>query len=359
MIGLIDADLLYKRKRFPNLALMKLSSFYKQNGYDTSLLFNYDNINDYEMVLVSKVFEETEIPVNLMDYKNVTRGGTGFFWDKAPNLPYEIEHIMPDYHLYDTWVQKELDKGINKTYFYDYQDYSIGFATRGCFRKCGFCVNKKYSGVIGHAHINEFLDKSRKYIYLWDDNILGYHNWYQVFEELYNTGKNYNFRQGLDIRCLTEQMVFVLRNAKYIGDIIFSFDSIKYKNVIEDKLKLWRSYSNKNTKLYLLCAYESTDVTDIVNIFERVKILMRYRCLPYLMRFKGYNIGPMAGMYITLARWLNQPFLFKKVSFKQYCYDVDTPGKASKRYIEEFTKQYPDIAEKYFDMRYEEECKNV
>ena len=31
-------------------------------------------------------------------------GGTGFYFDKAPNLPYEIEHHMPDYHLYDKWV---------------------------------------------------------------------------------------------------------------------------------------------------------------------------------------------------------------------------------------------------------------
>ena len=25
-----------------------------------------------------------------------------------------------------------------------YLDYSIGFATRGCFRQCSFCVNKNY-----------------------------------------------------------------------------------------------------------------------------------------------------------------------------------------------------------------------
>ena len=29
---------------------------------------------------------------------------TGFYFDKAPNLPDEIEHCMPDYHLYDEWI---------------------------------------------------------------------------------------------------------------------------------------------------------------------------------------------------------------------------------------------------------------
>lgn len=88
-------------------------------------------------------------------------GGTGFYFDKAPDLPYEIEHHMPDYHLYDSWIESEIEKAklisenCDKAFdikkfkiqFKEYLDYSIGFVTRGCFRKCGFCVNKKVDGV--------------------------------------------------------------------------------------------------------------------------------------------------------------------------------------------------------------------
>ena len=35
--------------------------------------------------------------------KKVSFGGTGFFFDKAPDLDPKIEHHMPDYHLYDKW----------------------------------------------------------------------------------------------------------------------------------------------------------------------------------------------------------------------------------------------------------------
>ena len=35
----------------------------------------------------------------------ISYGGTGFFYDKAPKLPEEVEHDMPDYHLYDEWVE--------------------------------------------------------------------------------------------------------------------------------------------------------------------------------------------------------------------------------------------------------------
>ena len=40
---------------------------------------------------------------------NGTSCGTGFFYDKAESLSYEIEHSMPDYDLYSDWVKNMLD----------------------------------------------------------------------------------------------------------------------------------------------------------------------------------------------------------------------------------------------------------
>lgn len=53
---------------------------------------------------------------------------------------------MPDYHLYDDFV-KNYSKNAGRYIrigLSNYTDYSIGYLTRGCFRKCPFCVNKKY-----------------------------------------------------------------------------------------------------------------------------------------------------------------------------------------------------------------------
>ena len=54
---------------------------------------------------LSKVFADTVIPEGILEKANVSYGGTGFFYDKAPKLPEEVEHHMPDYHLYDEWVE--------------------------------------------------------------------------------------------------------------------------------------------------------------------------------------------------------------------------------------------------------------
>jgi len=110
-VGIIDADLLGRHKhRFPNLACEKISGYWKAHGTDVTLLMDYENLNDYDKVYVSKVFTDTPVPEWLSETDKIHIGGTGFFFDKAPNLPDEIEHHMPDYHLYDEWIDLEVEK---------------------------------------------------------------------------------------------------------------------------------------------------------------------------------------------------------------------------------------------------------
>ena len=358
-IGLIDADLLDNGTRHPNLALMKISGFQKEKGYNADLLLSYDNIENYNQIFLSKVFTFTKVPIDLKKYSNIKIGGTGFFLEKAKDLPYEIEHHMPDYHLYDKFVEKEIKRGEKLNHFSDYIDYSIGFATRGCFRKCEFCINKKYDKIFRHSNLSEFLDITRKYIYLWDDNFLGYHNWEEVLNEVEETGKHFQFRQGLDIRLMTDEKALRLSKTRYKGDFIFAFDHLKDKKIIEEKLNLWRKFCSRTTKLFVLCAYDSIDVEDIISIFERIKIIMKFKCIPYLMRYNGWGTSNMRGMYINISRWTNQPQFFKKKTFREFCEANQNPNSKLKcstmKYLEEFEKKYPEIGRKYFDLRFDNE----
>lgn len=351
-IGIIDADLLDGGTRHPNLVLMKISGYMKLQGHRVELLENYNTIDHYDKVYISKVFNFTNVPVDLSEYSNVIKGGTGFYEDGGESLPCEIEHHMPDYNLYNNFIEKEIKRGIKPNRFKDYMDYSIGFTTRGCFRKCKFCVNKKYNKVQFHSHIKEFFDPSRKYIYLWDDNILGYSKWEEVFDELESTGRYFQFRQGMDIRLMTDKKAERLSKMKYKGDYIFAFDHIKDKELIERKLELWKKYCSKTTKLYVLVAFESQDEIDITNAFERISILMKHKCLPYIMRYSDYENSKYRGTYINLARWCNQPSLFKKKSYREFC-EMNGLNSSTYRYMLEFEKDHPEIAVKYYDLKYE------
>lgn len=357
-VGIIDADLIgRKRHRFPNLACMKLSSYHRQSGDEVNLLSSYDKIAAYDKVYISKVFTDTPVPEGVLELPQVEYGGTGFYFDKAPNLPDEIEHIMPDYHLYDGFIANQP----NIREFKEYTDYSIGFMTRGCFRKCGFCVNQKYDHVFKHSPLEEFYDPERKKICLLDDNFLGCKSWREMLQELISTGKAFKFKQGLDERLLTEEKVELLFSCKYDGDITFAFDRIEDYELIEDKLKLIRKYSKKQCVFYVLCGFDKTGkynaefwLQDIVNTFERIKLLGAYGCLPYLMRYEKYEESPHRGLYVTLARWLNQFSYFKKESLFEYVTitDYNNGGRASGRYLQEFEAEYPEIAKRYFYSKY-------
>lgn len=380
-IGIIDADLLgRKNHRFPNLASMKISAYHKAAGDDVSFLLSYDGVENYDKVYVSKAFTDTYVPEKVISMPNVSCGGTGFFYDKAPLLPIEIEHSKPDYHLYDEWVNTQIQSGANRGNFTYYLDYSIGFLTRGCFRQCDFCVNKNHKQCVQHSPVDEFLDDSRPKLCFLDDNFFACSKWKEIIAEVKKTGKRFQFKQGLDERLLTDEKIDELMHWNYDGDFIFAFDNIADKEVIESKLMRIRTrYPNtkKHFKFYVLCGFdrdgkwdESFWLNDIRDTFERIKILMQYGATPYIMRYEKCYTSAYHGMYSCLAGWCNQPSIFKKFTFREYCickgmgdrrysiYKRDATSYlndgwskgAAWRYMEEFEQENSKIATEYFDI---------
>lgn len=340
---------------------MKISSHYKKHGHDVSLLRSYNEIENYDKVFVSKVFSETPVPDGIMELPHVECGGTGFFYDQAPPLPAEIEHIMPDYHLYDEFVQGLLESGVKRTALKYYLDFSIGFTTRGCIRGCSFCVNKNYRACLLHSPVEEFLDPDRKYICLLDDNVLSCKDWKIIFDRLNSTGKRFQFKQGMDERLLTDEKCEVIFDSNWIGDYIFAFDNIKDRRLVERKLQLMRQHTDIIPKFYVFCGFNHDEPDtypdgfweqDIRDVFERVKVLMRYKALPYIMRYPLYRQSPYRGMYDTIARWCNQPSFVKKKSFREFCTNTPGQNKVAPKYMAEFEQQHPEIAAEYFDMKW-------
>lgn len=401
-IGIVDADLIGRKKhRFPNLACEKISGYYKGLGNDVSLVLSYEDFSQYDQVFVSKVFTDTAIPNWLLEYVDgdypgeyyteippkygrswptIRVGGTGFYFDKAPNLPDEIEHHFPDYHLYDEWIfsdiaqakQIALNKGkkfnesVYKSQYKEYLDYSIGFVTRGCFRKCGFCVNQKYDCAFIASPLDEFFDSGRKKICLLDDNFLSHPEWKRIIQEIQAKGQPFKFKQGLDERLLTKEKCELFFNSKYDGDLTFAFDNVSDYELIHEKLKMIERYNrNKGVMFYVLVGFESTDAKDIENAFKRIELLLHYKCLPYIMRYMSEDSAPWKKsryrtFYVTLARWCNQPSILKKMTFREFCIANEKLRKVKAGHCSayqamlDFERENPELAKEYFDIRFGE-----
>jgi hypothetical protein len=368
-IAIIDAELIDGNHRFPNLACMKLSAYHKAKSDNVVLSTNYEDIPKYDKVYVSCVFSSIGLNVyddyfSYLNMPHVEYGGTGFYYQKyesSPFLPYEIEHSRPDYNLYDGWVLSQMLEGRKKgkseasirASLKYYTDYSIGFTTRGCFRHCEFCVNRHSKASIVHSPVDEFFDKDRKKICCLDDNILACASRMDILLDLINRSEKekmcFEYKQGMDIRLMTDEIASLLSSARYCGDFIFAFDNIKDREIIEKKTELFRKYiPDKTAKFYTFCGFKSQGAEDIETVLERISILWKYNCLAYVMRHENHLNAPhpYRGMYTQLARWCNQPAYQKKLTFRVFC--KRSKGLSAK-VMEDFEALHPDIAKKYFD----------
>lgn len=380
IIGLVDADLLCNGTRHPNLVLMKIAGFLKDNEIDFKLIIDQnEDISPYKYIYVSRVFTYTSMPnfyekASPVQKRKFRYGGTGFYADelnvkiyrqkrdddmtqlerddflnKYPNhrggsrlYGIDLAMQMPYYHLYDEYVNRKVSEGQKRDKYKDYQQYSIGFLTRGCIRHCPFCVNKLENKISPYSNLDCFLDNERDekgrlirpYIYLWDDNFLASSPeiWRDRLQQLIDTGRPFQFRQGLDERMLAEspygeEMAEMLSRAKYHGDFIFAFDNWKDRPLIERALKIWKRYNpKKSTKFYLFCGFRLTENSherfykDICELFQRIRVLMTYGCVGYVMRHEDYHKYEISNLYIQIARWCNQQQFYKKMSFWEFAY---------------------------------------
>jgi len=347
--GIIDIDLLDNGTRHPNLVLMKIAGYLRDHKISYKFIFdNSENINIFDYIYASKVFTFSKEPNFLANFRkkdNIFRGGTGYYAEEEnqgifnrmrdedmmrlesdPLLPnFSMKHQMPDYNLYDKFIAKEITKGKQPLKYKDYQQFSIGFLTRGCIRKCPFCINRNIDYVYDYSKLKDFVDNSRSSIYLWDDNFLASRNWKELLLQLKATKKPFQFRQGLDMRLMTEEKAEMLSKCNYYGDYIFAFDQWEERFIIEKKLEIWKSFcSNKTTKFYLFCGFNLTEADDdklfedVFYLFKRIEILMSYGCLGYVMRHEDYQNHPLGNIYTQIARWCNQPQFYKKMSFKEF-----------------------------------------
>jgi len=380
-IGLVDVDLLNGGTRHPNLALMKLAGFLKDNKISFELITkNSADIRKYNYIYMSRVFSFSPEPEFYLNAKTRTkakfkRGGTGYYATHTNVREFSVErkkdmqslendsflcslpnnyHLtgheygiimarqMPYYDLYEDYIQEKITEGRKESYYDDYRYFSIGFLTRGCFRHCPFCINKLESTILPYSKLEWFVDNSldergklkRPYIYLWDDNFLASDItlWKPLLQKLMDTGRPFQFRQGLDERMLAqsphgEEMAEMLSRSKYYGDFIFAFDNWKDRDLIERALKIWKHYNpKKGTKFYLFCGFmlkeDSHDrfYKDIWELFHRIKILMSYGCVGYVMRHEDYKKYQISNLYIQIARWCNQQAFYKKMSFWEFTY---------------------------------------
>lgn len=296
-IALVDVD----SHNFPNLVLMKLSAWHKQRGdevilmsaetalQETNLIYKYDKIYG------ACVFSGQEEILKKLENCGVHLGGTGT--GRSEILPYEIEHIKPDYSLY----------GITDT--------AYGFLTRGCPRGCPFCIVGSKEGRKSYkvADVSEWWDGQAN-IKLIDPNILACAEHLELLKQLAETGAYIDVTQGLDARLLTSKNIELINELK-IKSLHFAWDSPRDENVkmaLQNFRQKTKIKDCRKLAVYVLCNYWSSREEDLYRIYW----LRDNGYDPYVMVYDK----PNAPKEVTkMQRWVNNKRIFRVVkNFEDY-----------------------------------------
>ena len=283
-IGLFDID-----SKYHNLALMKISAWHKSFGDQTEMYYPLMN-KTYDRVYVSKIFskhnkEEGYIP------ENSIIGGSGH--DLKIVLPYDMEHFLPDYSLYNL-------------------NYSIGFTTRGCIRNCGFCIVKQKEGKIReHTEVEEFLNPKSNVVVLLDNNFLALPSHIKKLQKYIDKGWKMDFNQGIDIRLINQDNAELLARVKHYKQIRFSWDFMETEKEVKEGLKILFKAGIKPFRImvYILCNYNTSFEED----------LYRYQELNYL------GVDPFVMVYgkadkrmKNFTRWGNKKWISGACNWENY-----------------------------------------
>jgi hypothetical protein len=273
---LIDID-----SSIPNLALKKIEIYHKDKGDNVIIdipLMAYKA----DKVYVSCIFKKNKKQAQEYEmYDHALIGGSGYSLDIK--LPNEIEKIKPR--------------------------INYGFTTRGCIRKCGFCIVPKKEGYVHIVgDLLDLWDGESPHITVMDNNILALpEHFIKVCEQAKANKIKVDFNQGLDHRLLTPELAKVMKQTPHF-EYRFAYDNPSMKDSVEKAVDILKMQGIKRGIWYVLVGYN----TDILEDLMRLEHLRKLGQRCYVMRYKKKP------EYIGLANWGNAFMMFSAMSFADY-----------------------------------------
>ena len=290
-IGLIDVD----GHHFPNLALMKISSWHKDRGDSVEW---YEPLigGHYDKVYMSKVFTFTDDYAYPINADEIYQGGTGYkLYDK--NLPHDVENIFPDYSIYPEC------------------DFAIGFLTRGCIRKCEWCVVPHKEGLIRpNADWHQIKRPDTKKILFLDNNVLAHkHGIEQIADMAGRKDIRIDFNQGLDARLITDEIASYLASVQWIRYIRLACDSKEMIPVIEKATDLLEKHGVRRRKIFCYAL-----IKDVEEALNRIMQLDFIGVEVFAQPYRNFETNEVDAEAKKLARWCNRKPIFRTCTFEEY-----------------------------------------
>lgn len=287
-------------RNFPNLALLKCATWHKRQGDSVEY---YSPFKHYDICYHSKVFTfipQYQYPINA---DKVVRGGTG--WG-APyhNLPDEIEQCQPDYSLAINWKP----------------NWAIGFLTRGCIRRCPWCVVPKAEGKIRpYMDVEQIAIDGRTNLFLMDNNILASDYGLQQIEKIVNHRWRVDFNQAMDARLVTDDMAALLARVRWIEYIRFGCDTAAQVEDCDRAITLLRKHGyTGRVMLYTMLHGDFDECLNRLEHWRHPRYDRKVRCQAQPMLDLTSLVQNIPQWQRDMAHWANQKALYITCAFRDF-----------------------------------------
>jgi hypothetical protein len=282
--------------RFPPLGLLKISAYYKKLG-DTVELIRVKHSGlmkakkTPDLIYVTSLWTWAWKPVwdavgfykKLYPKAEVWLGGiyASLLPEHAAQsgadkvhigLFEEAEDLLPDYTLVPEW------------------DGSIIFASRGCNRRCGFCVVWKLEGTINSCKrsIKHLIWPTHSRIIFWDNNILQSPYWKDIFSELEELKLKVDFNQGLDAAYITDETAEMLARIRLDSGrgvkIRLAYDEAWRAHFVEKAIERLKAVGIRGREIMVYTLFNWTDDPD--DFYKRVLDVLEWGAVAYPMRYE-------------------------------------------------------------------------
>lgn len=319
---LIDFD-----STIPNLALMKVSAYFKAKGDNVFLQiyrrnqmpFQTDHMDSIWLSCIfTKNAEKAQSYISILSawfpHAITHIGGTGFdfflpkgdiHWKK---LPQAIEETVPDYSLYD-------------------DDRIVGFCQRGCNRKCEFCVVHRKEGRIDenkYHRLPDWFPPDYDKLLLLDNDIelQPREQRDQILMDAKSMGIKLSLTQGDDIREIAKdpsRIDLLADNKPYATTfwghtLYFSWDYMGIENYVRKGIEslIDAGFKGKQLTCYMLTGFNTTFEQD----YHRFSVLWHeYGVYPYVMR---YNEQKSSDQRVDDLCWFINARKYKSIPFSEF-----------------------------------------
>ena len=271
--------------KLPNLALMKLSAWFKQNGALVTFTKSVSRElfeDEYDLVLGSSIFNFSANAREIFkqNFPQAIIGGTG-----AEDSTSLEQYVGDDCH--------ETDYSI-----YPHFKQSLGFTQRGCRLKCSFCVVPKKEGRV--KPMNTIADIWRgephpKQIILLDNDFFGQPDWLARTDELQAGNFEVSLNQGINVRLIHAEGAAVLAKLKYRDDqfkkrrLYTAWDNRKDEDVFLRGIHILLDAGIKpnDIMVYMLCGFWPGETWE--DILHRFNVMTKLGLMPYPMVYDNKN----------------------------------------------------------------------